>query len=215
MVVRMQAGPPAGRAAAGRMSGAERREQLLDVARAIVSRSGFSAISMEAVARAAGVTRPVVYEHFDRLDNLLEALVDRESGRALAQLTATRPRRTPGGDPREDLVTSFRAYLEAVEAEPETWRLVLLPPDGAPERLRELITTGRSWNLGHLSELVAPGVAPGAESPDPALTARLLSHVAEESARLLLTNPAEHPVERHIAHARWALAMIGTGPSSP
>lgn len=214
MVANM-ASHPAGRTASGRMSGPERREQLLDVARGIVTGNGFSAISMEAVARSAGVTRPVVYEHFDRLDNLLEALVDRETGRALAQLTATRPQRTPGGDPREDLLASLRAYLEAVEAEPLTWRLVLLPPDGAPQRLREFIAAGRSWNLERLAELVSTGVTTGSESPDPELTARLLSAVAEDSARLLLTNPAEFPVERLLAHARWALALLGTPGGSP
>ncbi len=194
-----------------RMTGADRREQLLDVARAIVTEVGFVAISMEAVARAAGVTRPVVYEHFERLDNLLEALVDRETQRALAQLGATRPRRTPGGDAREDLIDALRAYLEAVASEPATWKLVLMPSDGAPPRLRRLIATGRDANLAQLAELVGPGLTPGAASPDAELTARLLTSVAEESARLLLTDPSTYPVERHVDHARWALALVAPG----
>ena len=42
------------------------------------SRDGFHAVSIEAVAREAGITRPIVYGHFDDLGGLLEALVERE-----------------------------------------------------------------------------------------------------------------------------------------
>ena len=57
-----------------RMSGPDRREQILDVTRAIVGERGFHAVSIEAVARAAGITRPIVYEHFESLGGLLPAL---------------------------------------------------------------------------------------------------------------------------------------------
>ena len=98
---------------ATRMSGEQRREQLLDATKAIVVADGFHAVSIEAVARAAGITRPIVYGHFDDLGGLLEALVERESRRALEQLpetyddllgaldrlpaTRSAPTRTPGG----------------------------------------------------------------------------------------------------------------------
>src|SRR4051794_7822017 len=65
------------RAMATRMSAAERREQLLDATKAIVVADGFHAVSIEAVAREAGITRPIVYGHFDDLGGLLEALVQR------------------------------------------------------------------------------------------------------------------------------------------
>jgi AcrR family transcriptional regulator len=65
--------------------------QLLDVTKEIVGEQGFHAVSIEAVARRAGITRPVVYEHFGDLKGLLEALVEREGARALAQLAAILP----------------------------------------------------------------------------------------------------------------------------
>jgi AcrR family transcriptional regulator len=82
-----------------RMSGAERREQLIDVTKEIVGEQGFHAVSIEAVARRAGITRPVVYGHFDDLPTLLEAMVEREGNRALAQLALVLPlpTRSPGG----------------------------------------------------------------------------------------------------------------------
>ena len=87
---------------ATRMSGAQRREQLLDATKAIVVADGFHAVSIEAVAREAGITRPIVYGHFEDLGGLLEALVERESRRALAQLpdTLRRPARRAVGVPR-------------------------------------------------------------------------------------------------------------------
>src|SRR3954447_9773706 len=90
-----------------RMSGAERREQLLDATKAIVDERGFHAVSIEAVAREAGITRPVVYGHFGDLDGLLEALVQRESARALGSLADVLPPELDNRDPREGLVEAL------------------------------------------------------------------------------------------------------------
>ena len=192
-----------------RMSGAERREQLLDVTKAIVGEAGFHAVSIEAVARRAGITRPVVYGHFADLPALLEAMIDRESARALGQLAEILPARLKGGaSAREDLLAAMRGYLEAVAADPITWRLVLMPSEGAPRALRDHIARGRDAVVAALAEVVRPGLGPGTESPDPALTARTLSAVADEAARLLLTDDDEYPVERLIAHADWLLRQL-------
>jgi AcrR family transcriptional regulator len=190
-----------------RLPASERREQLLDVTKAIVAARGFHAVSIEAVARDAGVSRPIVYGHFEHLNGLLEALVLRESTRALAQLA----RVLPSGldEPRAQLLSALRAYLEAVQADPDTWRLVLMPPEGAPSLLRDLLARGRAAVLAQLAEAVRPGLGRGGPSPDPELTARTLSAIADESARLLLTEPERYPVERLVAHAGWVLEQLG------
>src|SRR6185436_4513697 len=145
-------------AARKRMSAEERREQLLDVTKAIVGEDGFHAVSIEAVARRAGITRPVVYGHFGDLAGLLEAMVDREAQRALAQLAEILPTRlAERNSPREDLLVALRGYLEAVAADPVTWRLVLMPPEGAPEVLRDRITLGRTAVVAALADVVRPG----------------------------------------------------------
>ncbi|WP_067688694.1 TetR/AcrR family transcriptional regulator [Nocardia jejuensis] len=66
---------------AKRLAPADRREQLLDAALAIVSESGFSAVSIAAVAERSDVTRPVVYDLFGSRDEVLEELIERESAR--------------------------------------------------------------------------------------------------------------------------------------
>src|SRR5919202_6296130 len=150
---------------AGRMSASERREQLLDATKAIVSREGFHGVSIEAVAREAGVSRPIVYGHFRDLPGLLEALVEREGARALAQLATVLPKDLGAGDPRASLLAGLRGYLAAAQADPVTWRLVLMPPEGAPDVLREHIARGRAAVLAQLAAAMRPGFGPAGASP--------------------------------------------------
>lgn len=196
------------RARTVRMTGAERREQLLDVAHDLVAAHGFHAVSIEAVAREAGITRPVVYGHFPDLARLLEALIEREATRALAELATALPTDLAEGDPPELLLGGLRAYLRAAEANPATWRLVLMPPEGAPAVLRDRIAHGRAAVLAELAQAVRPGLAPGRGSPDPELTARTLAAIADEFARLLLIDPLRYPAERLLVHARWLLDQL-------
>jgi AcrR family transcriptional regulator len=122
----------AGATTTTRMTAEGRRQQVLDATKAIVAERGFHAVSIEAVARAAGITRPIVYAHFNDLKGLLEALVERESARSLAQLAAVLPTNLGDGDPREILLAGLRGYLEVVASDPDTWRLMLMPAEGAP-----------------------------------------------------------------------------------
>ena len=71
----------------------ERREQLLDIVLDLIDTEGVAAVSMDAVARRAGVTRPVVYRHFTDANAMLRASLDREERRALAQVST--PCHTP------------------------------------------------------------------------------------------------------------------------
>ena len=96
-------------------------------------------------------------------------MVEREGARALAQLAAVLPTAAEaGGSPREDLLAALRGYLEAVSADPVTWRLVLMPPEGAPPVLRERITAGRDAVVAALAERRPPGSRPGHRVARPA-----------------------------------------------
>lgn len=190
------------------MTAVQRREQLLDATKRIAVDSGFHAVSIEAVARQAGITRPVVYGHFADLAGLLEALVDREAARSLAQLEVVLDYDLAEGDQAKKLLASLRAYLEAVDSDPDTWRLVLMPQEGAPASLRKRIAEGRTAVVGRLALAIGPGFGSGGQPPDPELTARMLSAVADEGARLLLTDPAQYPVARVLDHTRWVLSQL-------
>lgn len=191
-----------------RLTGAARREQILDATKEIATRRGFHNVSIDAVAREAGISRPIVYDHFRDLPGLLEALIEREAARSRAQIAALLPVDL-SGEPRDVLLDALRRYLEAAEADPDTWRLVLMPAEGAPESLRAHIETGRAEAIEALTAAVRPGLLDGVVSPDPELTARTLSAISDEAVRMLLTDPERYPVERVLAHAAWLLGRIG------
>ncbi len=194
-----------------RLSAAERREQLLDVTKELVGEQGFHDVSIEAIARRAGITRPVIYAHFEDLDALLAAMLQREAIRAISQLGSILPTELPAdGDRAGALAAALRGYLETIRADPVTWRLVLMPPEGAPQVLREQVERGRDGVVEALAQVVGPGIAPERPSPDPALTARLLSAISDELARLLLTDPETYPLERLMDHAEWLLGQLVT-----
>jgi AcrR family transcriptional regulator len=194
-----------------RLTGPQRREQILDVTKAIVGERGFHGISIDAVARRAAVSRPIVYGHFENMAGLLQALVEREGARAVGQLMELLPRPDTGQSPRRLLLDGLRAFLEAVREEPVTWRLVLMPPEGTPEILRERAVSIRQGVTDQLAAL-APHVftdAAGTTPPDPELTALTLQAVAEDAARLLLDDPETFPTERLLAHTEWLLDGLG------
>jgi AcrR family transcriptional regulator len=196
-----------------RLPRAERREQLLDVTKAIVGELGLHAVSIDRVAREAGITRPIVYEHFTDLGGLLSALLDREGGRALAQLVQFMPPVPAGpsaGDVLDVLMGALTGYLEAVRSDPVTWQLVLMPPEGAPDFLRERIEQARDAVITQLAGLIEQTYAPagGQRSPDPELTASSMSALADHWARLMLTRPERFGLERLLVHARWALGQF-------
>ena len=186
-----------------------RRQQLLDVTTEVIVEHGFSAATIEAIAQRAGITRAVIYQHFGDLETLLETVIDREMTRALSQVSETTPSDLTAGDPRELMLESLQAYLHAVQDHPRTWRLVLLPPVGAPERLRRAIAEGRRSVLDQLTKAVRPALRGGDDNAE--LTARILSAISDEYARLVLTDPDRFPPERLLRHARRCLQQASFG----
>jgi AcrR family transcriptional regulator len=179
------------------MTGQARREQILDVTEAIVEAAGFHGVSIDRVAREAGITRPVVYTHFGDLDGLLNALVDRGNQGTLEALARIVPE--PGGRPGEVLVDSLRRFLETVRSDPVTWRLALMPPESAPQLLGERIARDRANVLSALARVVEPWLP---DAADPELAARALVAVAEEAARVVLDDPTDARIEQILANAR-------------
>ena len=187
------------------MPGAARREQLLDATSELVAERGFGEVTVEAVAGAAGVTRTLVYKHFADLPELLDAMVEREMARALAQVSETALTDLSQGEPVELMLESLSAYLNTVRTHPTTWRLVHTPPQNAPEVLRVRIARGRAEVLAQMIEAVRPAFAGQSAPPDAELTARILSAISDEYARLILADSERFPPERLLAHARWLL----------
>ena len=104
-----------------RMSGKERREQLLDIGRTLFADKGFDGTSVEEIADKAHVSKPVVYEHFGGKEGLYAVVVDREVRRLLDRITAS----LQGNHPRELLEQAAGALLDYVEKDTDGFRILV------------------------------------------------------------------------------------------
>jgi AcrR family transcriptional regulator len=198
-----------------RMAPPLRREQLLDAALEVLTEHGFGAVTVEAVARRAGVTRPVIYDAFGDLERLILALIDRAERTALGpllQIVTTDP--GDDVDPERFLNDSVLAFLQAVKADPRTWRLILMPPRGSSSELRARIRRSRRLIADHVTTLLDWGV-PRRGGPlglDHPLSARVIVAAAEDAARLMLAHPRRYTPERLTALTRDLLLLLPPGP---
>jgi AcrR family transcriptional regulator len=119
-----------------RMTGAERREQLTDVALALFAERGFEGAAIEEVAHRAAVSKPVVYEHFGGKEGLYATVVDRE----VALLLSMMQEALTGGSSRELLEQAAVALLDYVDARPDGFRILVRDsPIGTSESFRSII----------------------------------------------------------------------------
>ncbi|MEU6734820.1 TetR/AcrR family transcriptional regulator [Streptomyces physcomitrii] len=104
-----------------RMSGAERREQLLEIGRTLFASKGFEGTSVEEIASRAGVSKPVVYEHFGGKEGLYAVVVDREMRQLLSMVTSS----LTAGHPRELLEQAAFALLDYIEEHTDGFRILV------------------------------------------------------------------------------------------
>ncbi len=105
-----------------RMTGIERREQLISVARSLFAQRGFDATSVEEIASHAGVTKPVVYEHFGGKEGLYAVIVDREVLRMVDTITQSLTKST---HPREIVEHCAFALLDYIEEHTDGFRVLV------------------------------------------------------------------------------------------
>jgi AcrR family transcriptional regulator len=194
------------------MAPSQRREQVLDAALQVIVEQGYEGVSIEAIARGAGVTRPVIYDHFSNLGALLQALIAREERLALGQLDRVIPDPAPA-DPAQLLAAGFRRFLDGVAARPATWRIILAPLDGTPAIVREHVESNRARIRSRLEELVhwAVDTDPTPEAIDIELAARSIMAVAEEAGRQVLADPEQFSPERYEAFALLVVGRLRSG----
>jgi len=107
--------------AARRMTGKQRRAQLIDVGRRLFAEKGLDGTSVEEIAAKAGVSKPVVYEHFGGKEGLYAVVVDREMQRLLDGVTGA----LTGGHARELLEQAAIALLTYIENNADGFRILV------------------------------------------------------------------------------------------
>jgi AcrR family transcriptional regulator len=181
--------------------GPERRRPLvLDAALALFRERGYEGTSMDAIAAAAGVSKPVVYACYPSKAELFEALLRREEERVLSEIQAALPAGAEQGDAEKVLVEGFTAFLRAVAASPEAYRVIFLGEGGANAAIARRVQRGRQMQIDALAVLARSWFAGREMAIDTDEAARLAAHlivgVAESGARAMLSEP-----ERWTPHA--------------
>lgn len=185
----------------------QRRTQVLDAALTLISDQGHAALSMEAIARQARVSKTVVYDAYGGLEPLLRALLDREEAAALASLAHAAPAISNLDDPAAALTDWLRALFGAVSDNPLRWRLMLLPADGTPPVVRKRVQRGREIALAQARRLAAALLA-NDQHTDLDLAARAILAIGEEGARLLLNQPDRYHPDRLVEFAATLAAKL-------
>jgi AcrR family transcriptional regulator len=102
-----------------RMPAAQRREVILAAAEATFARSGYHGASLDEVAHAAGVSKALIYEHFESKRVLHASLLEAHAAEIFRRLAAAAD---GGGSGEERLRTGIDGFLGFVEAHREAWR---------------------------------------------------------------------------------------------
>lgn len=133
------------------MRAPERRAQLLAVARRVFGRNGFHSVSMDAVAKEAGVTKPILYDHFPSKKELYVALLE-------ADLTTLERRvrealDAPVGN-RERIRAGFQAYFDFVDEHAEGFQLLMQETVGTEQEFGSRVRRMRDGILGDITDLI-------------------------------------------------------------
>jgi AcrR family transcriptional regulator len=183
-----------------RLSANARREQLLDVALEVFARSGYHDTSMNDVAEAAGVTKPVLYQHFESKRELFQALLDAVGARMLAAISAG----TAGvKDGRTLTELGFRSYFRWVAEDHDAFMLLY---GGASRRDQEFSRAVRRVTNG-MVQAVAPLIAADIDDEHRLTLAHALVGLAEGASRRLVER-GEHfdpdVIARQVSDLAWA-----------
>ena len=141
--------PPAG--AKRRMRGPERRAQLLAVARRVFGRSGFHGVSMDEVAKEAGVTKPILYDHFNSKEELYVALLDADAASLEERVRSAL--RAPSGN-RERIRQSFQEYFDFVDEHAGGFRLFMQETMGGEEMFQSRVQEVRDRIVREVGDLI-------------------------------------------------------------
>jgi AcrR family transcriptional regulator len=102
---------------------AERREQLLSVAKSLFAERGFQSTTMDDIAREAGFTKPILYQYFDSKTDLYQEIVAQLAETLLASLKVAVNAAETG---REKIEVAFRVYFEMVVSETDAFRILFI-----------------------------------------------------------------------------------------
>jgi AcrR family transcriptional regulator len=176
-----------------RLPRAERRELILAAADAAFGERGLHGASLDDIARAAGVTKTLLYEHFDSKDALYEACVERARADLFGEIERVAEQATT---PAERLAAFVDVYFAGLERARGSWWV--LYGDASAAAMAQM----RDRNAALIERMLDDAVP----EADRALVAHALVGAGEQAGRWWLAHPE---VPREVAAARFAAVCRG------
>jgi AcrR family transcriptional regulator len=183
-----------------RLPASERREQLLHVALETFARQGYHGTSMNDVALAAGVTKPVLYQHFGSKRELYRSLLEAVGERLISSITAAT---ADAPDGRIQTERGFGAYFGWVCRDPDAFRLLF----GSGARRDDEFNDAVRRFTAEAAAVIAPLIAVDIDPEHQSTIAFGLVGLAEGVSRRLLDNGLafdSDTVARQVSELAWA-----------
>ncbi len=183
------------------MTGKQRREQLLDIGRSLFAERGFGGTSIEEIASRAGVSKPVVYEHFGGKEGLYAVVVDREIEHLLDRLTTAL---RSASHPRAVLERAALSLLDYIETSTDGFRILVRdsPVAQSTGGFASLISDAAS-QVEHI--LAAEFKARGFEAKHAPMYAQMLVGMVALTGQwwLDVRKPKKAEVAAHLVNLAW------------
>ncbi|MBP9115815.1 MAG: TetR/AcrR family transcriptional regulator [Acidimicrobiia bacterium] len=171
-----------------RMRAHDRRRQLLDVATNVFAERGFSATIMDDIAFAGGITKPVLYQHFDSKRALYIAVLEDGGSRLIDSISiATRKSSTL----REQVTLGFDAYFNFVRDDEAAFRLLFTSSSKSDTDFVVVKNKVLEQFCDHVTSLVIDQI----EDEERRLIAHAIIGMAESAAKYFYLKEIDSEVE--------------------
>jgi AcrR family transcriptional regulator len=183
-----------------RMTAAERREQLIEIARGLFAERGFDGTTIEEIAARAEVSKPVVYEHFGGKEGLFAVVVDREVRRLLSMIRDA----LTGGHPRALLEQAALALLDYIEQSSDGFRILVRDsPIGSASGSFISIISDIASRVEYI--LAAEFTSRGYDADTAAIYAQMLVGMVATTGQWWLDarKPSKEEVAAHLVNLAW------------
>ncbi|MGW4369738.1 TetR/AcrR family transcriptional regulator [Nocardia takedensis] len=168
-----------------RLTAAQREQQLLDVAEALFTEHGYEGVTLEDIARTAGVSRPIVYQHHGSKDGIFLACVRRAREQFEHSIV------TGVDTGANDMVSAIRAggtpYFDLIATNPRRWALLFTSSASLTGELADRLTELRADTIARIADLARP-FAPELSHQELTAFAYAVSGIGEQLGRWWLQN---------------------------
>lgn len=186
-----------------RMTGKERREQLVSIGREVFAERGFDGASVEEIAARAGVSKPVVYEHFGGKEGLYAVVVDREMLRLEKIVTES----LKTGRSRVRIEQAVLALLTYVEEDTDGFQILVRDMQPGQDRTYSTLLNDAVAQVSHI--LAHAFIRSGLDPDNAVLYGQALVGMVSMTAqwwldeRLEERGPSKEQVAAHIVNLCW------------